>query len=275
MTQATIKPRRMDFHFDDSMPTYWFADDVFKTLLLTAQSCTFPEGERFFINAVRHFQERVKDPALRAAIRGFIGQEAYHGQEHTALNTFMARRGFPTQEVEAFVKRGLGWRRKWMSPERQLAMTCALEHFTAMLAEQVLEDDRFFKGMDERALALWLWHAVEESEHKAVAYDVYQQQVGSYWLRCSQMLFTTLEFSLFSTLHMRSLIKASPRPLSKESKRAGMTFLFGKGGLIRSLAPRYLAYFKPSFHPDEVNSDASREAALAWLGERFALPKAA
>ena len=89
------------------------------------------------------------------------------------------------------------------------------------------------------------------------------------------MLLTTLEFSLFSTLHMQSLIKASPRPLSKESNRAGMKFLFGKGGLIRSLAPRYLAYFKPSFHPDEVNSDASRAAALAWLGERFTLPKAA
>lgn len=214
MKSQTIKPRRMDFQFDESLPTFWFDDDVFKTVLLTAQSCTFPEGERFFIHAVRQYQERITDPVLRQQVRGFIGQEAHHGNEHTALNALMAQRGFCTAKQEGFVKRGLGFRKRWLSPQRQLAMTCALEHFTAMLAEQVLENPEFLKGMDDRVKALWVWHAVEESEHKAVAFDVYQSTVNSYWVRASQMLLTTLEFGLFSTLHMRGLLNSSPRPMS-------------------------------------------------------------
>lgn len=263
-----IKPRHMDFRFDEAVPTFWFDDDVFKTMLLTAQSCTFPEGERFFIHSVRHYQERISDPVLRQQVRGFIGQEAHHGNEHTALNALMAERGLPTAKLEGFVKRGLGFRKKWLSPERQLAMTCALEHFTALLAEQILENPEFLKGMDENVLALWLWHAVEESEHKAVAYDVYQQQVGSYWVRSSQMLVATLEFALFSTLHMRTLLRASPRRMTRENRKAGLSFLFGRKGLISSLTPRYLAYFRRDFHPDEVDSSASRRKALAWLEER-------
>lgn len=274
MKQAVIKPRKMDFKFDESIPTYWFNDDVFKTLLLTAQSCTFPEGERFFINAVRQYQDKLQDPVLRKQVSGFIGQEAHHGNEHTALNAFMEKRGFPTEKVQGFVKQGLGLRKKYMSPQRQLAMTCALEHFTAMLAEQVLENPKFFKGMDERVLALWMWHAVEESEHKAVAYDVYQDQVSSYWVRASQMVFTTLEFSLFSTLHMRSLVKASPRKMTRKERLEGLRFLFGKGGLVRELVPRYLAYFRRDFHPDDVDSVASREQALAWLSQKLNRPLA-
>src|SRR5690606_41942592 len=54
--------------------------------------------------------------------------------------------------------------------------TCALEHFTAMLAETILEHPEMLEGMDERVLPLWLWHAVEESEHKSVAFDVYQDR---------------------------------------------------------------------------------------------------
>lgn len=274
MKQAVIKPRKMDFKFDESIPTYWFDDSVFKTLLLTAQSCTFPEGERFFIHAVRQYQDKLQDPVLRKQVSGFIGQEAHHGNEHTALNSFMAQRGLPTDKVQNFVKEGLGLRKKYMSPQRQLAMTCALEHFTAMLAEQVLENPKFFKGMDERVLALWMWHAVEESEHKAVAYDVYQDQVGSYWVRASQMLITTLEFSLFSTLHMRSLVKASPRKITRKDRLEGLRFLFGKGGLVRELVPRYLAYFHRDFHPDDVDSVATREQALAWLSQKLDRPLA-
>ncbi len=120
-------------------------------------------------------------------MKGFIGQEAHHGNEHDAFNAFMESKGVPTGKVDAYVKDGLKFMAKWLSPERQLAKTCALEHFTAMLAEMILEDPEFIEGMDERMVPLWLWHAVEESEHKSVAFDVYRDQVDSYWVRTSEM----------------------------------------------------------------------------------------
>lgn len=266
---AAIPVRRMDFEFGDDIPTWWFDGDVVRTLVMAAQSCTFPEGERFFIRSVRAFQDGVKDPVLRQQIRGFIGQEAHHGNEHTALNAFMQQRGLPTGKVEAFVKRGLGFRDRMLSPERRLAMTCALEHFTAMLAEMLLEHPEFLKGMDERVFALWLWHAVEESEHKAVAFDVFRDQVDDEWVRRSQMAITTLEFALFSTLHFVRLYRASGEKLGLRGvmKRLGYFRPW-----LRQLGPRYRAYYRRDFHPDEVDSRALREAALKRLAQMLDRP---
>lgn len=266
---AAIPVRRMDFVFDESIPTWWFDGDVVKTLVMAAQSCTFPEGERFFIRAVRAWQDGVKDPLLRQQIRGFIGQEAHHGNEHTALNAFMQGRGLPTGKVEAFVKRGLGLRDRMLSPERRLAMTCALEHFTAMLAEMLLEHPEFLKGMDERVFALWLWHAVEESEHKAVAFDVFKDQVDSEWIRRSQMVVTTLEFSLFSMLHFIRLYRASGEKLGTRGVLRRLAYF---RPWLRRLRPRYLAYYRRDFHPDEVDSRALREAALKRLAQLLDRP---
>src|SRR5690606_40176209 len=104
---SDIQPRRMDFQFDPSMSRYWFADDQFKTTLLTALSCTFPEGERFFVRAVRHYQKQISDPDLRERVKGFIGQEAHHGKEHEAFNDFMEEKGVPTRKVHDFVHNGM------------------------------------------------------------------------------------------------------------------------------------------------------------------------
>ncbi|MDM4769781.1 metal-dependent hydrolase [Solimonas sp. SE-A11] len=266
---ATIPVRRMDFEFGDDIPTWWFDGDPVKTLIMAAQSCTFPEGERFFIRSVRAWQDGVKDPVLRQQIRGFIGQEAHHGNEHTALNAFMQGRGLPTGKVEAFVKRGLGFRDRMLSPERRLAMTCALEHFTAMLAEMLLEHPEFLKGMDERVFALWLWHAVEESEHKAVAFDVFKDQVDSEWIRRSQMVVTTLEFSLFSALHFARLYRASGEKLGLRGVMKRLAYF---RPWLRQLGPRYRAYYRRDFHPDEVDSRALREAALKRLAQLLDRP---
>lgn len=268
-----IRPRRMDFAFDDAIPTWWFDQDVFKTLLLTALSCTFPEGERFFVRAVREYQDRITDPQLRQDVRGFTGQEAHHGKEHTVLNAFMAKRGFPVHEEEDFVRRGLIIQHKWLSPQRQLAKTCALEHFTALFAELLLEYPDFFKGMDERVLPIWLWHAVEESEHKAVAFDVYQNQVGSYWVRASEMAITTVEFSFFTALHMYRLSRVLPGGLGFRPTAQGLGFLFGRQGWLRKLGPRYRAYYRRDFHPHQVDSTALREQAMQRLAQMLNKPE--
>ena len=104
VNKSDIQPRKMDIQFDPAMPRYWFDNDQFKTMLLTALSCTFPEGERFFVRSVRHFQKNLTDPLLREQVKGFIGQEAHHGNEHDAFNAFMESKGVPTGKVDAYVK---------------------------------------------------------------------------------------------------------------------------------------------------------------------------
>ena len=241
-------PRRMDFVFDDSIPMDWFGGSPFKTMVLTALSATFPEGERFFVDSVRHYQKRVS-PDLAKQVSGFIGQEAHHGREHTAFNEFMGRKGLPMAEIDEFVKKGMKFMRRRLSPERQLAMTCALEHFTAILAEMALENPEFFGPMDDRVKPLWYWHAIEESEHKAVAFDVFQEQVGSYWIRSSQMVMNSLEFAFFSSYHTYQLFKARGIQRDWKMHREGLKELFVKPGWLRKMGKAYLSYYMPSFHP--------------------------
>ena len=272
---VTITPRRMQFEFDDAIPAFWFDKDVFKTLLLAGLSTTFPEGERFFMRAVREFQEGVTDPVLRKQVRGFIGQEAHHGNEHESFNAFIESKGFPAQAESDFVQKGIAFQEKHLSRERRLAKTCALEHFTAMFAELMLEYPEFFKGMDERVLPLWLWHAVEESEHKTVAFDVYQSQVGSYWIRSSEMVKTTIEFSFFTALHMYRLSRAVEGGIGFRNTLKGLDFLFGRQGWLRKLGPKYLAYYRRDFHPDEVDSTELRINAMRRLAVMLNKPELA
>lgn len=253
-TPEPITVRRMDFQFGDDIPTYWFANDAYRTLMMTALSATFPEGERFFVDSVRAFRDRISDPVLQKQVSGFIGQEAHHSKEHSALNELMQRKGLPMQEINDFVKQGLGFMRKRLSPERQLAMTCALEHFTAIMAEQFMENPEFFEQMDPRVQAIWIWHAIEESEHKAVAFDVYQQLVGDYWIRTSQMALNTVEFLFFTNFHLYRLLKAQGLHRDVRLIGKGLYQFWMQPGWFRKLGPAYREYYRRDFHPWQRNN---------------------
>ena len=274
---ADIPVRRMDFEFDDSIPKYWFGGDPLRTMILTALSGTFPEGERMFMRAVRHFQPGVTDPELQKQVRAFIGQEAHHGKEHDSFNAMMGRKGLPMAEVESFVKMGIGREEKLFSPERMLAKTCALEHFTAMFAEMLLERPDLINDIDERLKPLWLWHAVEESEHKSVAYDVYQDQVGSYWIRSSEMFFTTILFTFFSAVHTRQLLKGDPEAgQDRQGLGKRLRGLWQHRDVLSSLGKHYLQYYRPDFHPTQKDSTFLRRMGLkklqGFVGDRAAVP---
>lgn len=261
ISPATIKVRHMDFTFPDDIPEFWFANDPFRTLLLSALSATFPEGERFFVDSVRHYQDQITDPELKRAIRGFIGQEAHHSKEHKSLNELMARKGYPMAKIDNMVRKGLGFMRRRLSPQRQLAMTCALEHFTAILADQLLQNrEEFIDRMDPRVAKIWAWHAVEETEHKAVAFDVFRSTVDDEWIRRSQMALNTVEFLFFSNLHLMQLMARSGHLTDVRMWLDSLDFLWGKPGILRKLAPAYLQYYRRDFHPWQHDNRARVEA---------------
>ena len=167
---------------------------------------------------------------------------------------------------------GMKWIAKKFSPERQLAKTCALEHFTAMLAELMLEEPEFLEGMDQRMLPLWLWHAVEESEHKAVAFDVYADQVDNYWIRTSEMALPWWN----SSASPFSIISSCARGWTISAICVGGQWLELAAGPPRpaGLATVLSAYYKPSFHPEKKDS-VLRERALAQLADTLDRPELA
>jgi predicted metal-dependent hydrolase len=185
--------------FEDSLrevPRHFGADgDLLSSHIAACLSSVFPDGEDFFVRSVRNFRGEVSDPVLAQEMRGFIGQEAIHGREHRAFNRRLAELGYPTPFIEKVTERLLALADRVLSRKARLAVTAALEHYTATLAEQLLRDDdtKALFGQPE-VLELFLWHALEESEHKTVAFDVYRAVGGTERMRRVVMDAVTVGF---------------------------------------------------------------------------------
>ena len=195
--ERVVPTRRISFEEGlAELPKHFAADgDLIMSHLMASLSAVFPDGEDFFVRSVRYYRDRITDPDLKRQVPGFIGQESVHGREHRAFNDRLDELGYPVKEGEAITRWGLELRERYLPPISNLAATAALEHFTATLAELVLTNPEI------RATAapgpvhdLFLWHALEESEHKAVAFDVYKAVGGSEWLRTFTMNLLTVGF---------------------------------------------------------------------------------
>ena len=192
MTTATAPaPRKVPtrrLSFEESLadlPRHFAVDgDLIHSHVGACLSALFPDGEDFFVRSVRHYRDQIEDPDLKRDVAGFIGQEAVHGREHRVLNDRLAELGYPTKRIERFTKAALGLRERIAPASSNLAATAALEHFTATLAELLLtnEETRNLFG-DPAVRELFVWHALEESEHKAVAFDVYEAVGGGERMR--------------------------------------------------------------------------------------------
>lgn len=253
-------PTRRDLHFNlkPGSVSHWHAKGPYVTQFANAMSLFFPEGERFFIHTVRHYRDHIHDPELKKAVTAFIGQEAMHGREHDEHNRLLAKAGLPVDELEAQLRAFLNFLRAVLPPSAQLSITIAQEHFTAIMSEIVLTDPRILAGADERLQAMWRWHALEETEHKAVAFDVYETVVGrgvkAYALRNASLVLTTIGFlSLVFYCQMR-LLKADKHPRTLRDLRQYLKFMLVAPALLPKLVRPWLGYMRPGFHPwDQEN----------------------
>jgi predicted metal-dependent hydrolase len=271
---ATIEPRKVPtrrISFEESLrdlPRHFAADgDLITSHVIAALSSVFPDGEDFFVRSVRRYRDRITDPELKRQVSGFIGQEAMHGREHRAFNDRLAELGYPTKRIERMTRRMLTSRERIMSDASNLALTAALEHFTATLAELVLTDADVRRRMGDPAVRdLFVWHALEEAEHKAVAFDVYRAIGGTERMRIVTMKGIRIGFIVFITLHViASLLR------DRETYRRGVLWRswrnFASSSLMDVAIWRKLRmYDRPGFHPDDIDTD---ELVERWREELF------
>ena len=260
-----IPGRKMHFEFDlKQLPRYWYDNNAFKSTYMNALSCLFPEGERMFIDAVRDNKDKVSDPKLLEQIKGFIKQEAIHGHEHHLFNEYLDSMGYPASKIEAFEKKEKRLMRKWVPAIDRLALTCAVEHFTAIMAHDLLQQPERSDGVDENFIQMWRWHAIEETEHKAVAFDVYQAVGGGYLRRMLAMVVVTIMFCLRASIVQGIFLWKDGKLFSPSTWIDGFKFYFGKDGLTRSIFKNYLDYYRTDFHPWDHDN---REYLESWIEE--------
>lgn len=256
---VTIKPQRMGFEFNtESTPDFWIHDNAFLTTWMESLSILFPEGEQFFVDSVRHYRNQIDNKDIQKEISGFIGQEAMHSLEHVAFNKYLDEKGLPAEHLEKLVTVLLNTMQKVLPKKDQLAITVGLEHITAMLATLLLENT---EECEERRVQIhdsmrniWMWHAVEETEHKAVAFDLYQAVGGNYFHRSFYMLVATFGLTVVNSyFHFRMLLKSGKMFDIKDTLK-GIGLLYGPKGAVTQLIPEWLSFFKPNFHPWDIDN---------------------
>ncbi|MGH3553322.1 MAG: metal-dependent hydrolase [Mycobacterium sp.] len=263
-----VRVRRIRFDYPTGSLRHHYVDgDLVMSHAVAYLSAAFPEGEDFFVRSVRQFADQVTDPELKARVQGFIGQEVTHGREHRALNERLHQMGYPTRRYDRVTRRGLVWYERWLSPLTCLAITAALEHFTAVFAETLLSNERAqaLLGTTE-VRSMLLWHAIEESEHRSVAFDVYRAVGGSERRRIAAMRWINLSFAVSVIIYTTvSLLgdRAAYHPVRLARSYAALRH---SPFLTRVVLRRVRAYTKRGFHPDDTDNTALLEH---WSAELF------
>ncbi|HSW14058.1 MAG TPA: metal-dependent hydrolase [Solimonas sp.] len=250
-----LMPTRRDIQFKlpaEKIST-WNRDSEHLSHFMNTLSLFFPVGERFFIDAVRNYRDRITDPELKKAVTAFIGQEAMHGREHEEYNEAMFAAVPVSKDMERFVARLLARLQKDLPPSFRLSATIALEHFTAILADALLKDPRVLEQADPRFAALWRWHALEETEHKAVAYDVWATVMGKgpgqYLLRSGGLLAASvILWSIAIPFYLR-VLHSEGKLTDVAGWRWFLRFSFVESRFFQKLARPWADYFRPGFHP--------------------------
>lgn len=259
-TAVGIPPRQMDFKLPQDAPRYFYDDNATATLFFAVLSAWFPPGERFFMESVRHFRERITDEKLKAEVSGFMGQEAIHGREHERLNELLEERGIDLRVPTAAVK--LGLRALELLPKStQLASTTFMEHFTALLAEQLLTDEHFRGNAHPEMIKLWQWHALEELEHKAVAYDVYELAGNSRRERIAAGAAVVVALVPAVIVSWAWLVAREGKATDLKDVRKGVRLLLGRGGFVSRILPKMPLFWRPAYHPSKHKT---RELEAKW-----------
>ncbi|MFH5229341.1 metal-dependent hydrolase [Antrihabitans spumae] len=267
------KVRRMRFRFGQPEPMHhhFVEGHIVWSHLAAMLSASFPPGEESFIRSVRRFSDQVTDPVLKKRVAGFIGQEAVHGHEHRQLNEQLVEVGYPMVRLLMFGPESR--RQKWLVRGENvlpgyvhLALTAAAEHYTATVGERLLSSEELqsIPG-DPETWHLLNWHAMEELEHKSVAFDVYRAVGGPESVRIGVMAFMYFFTIPFVSAGVLASILTDPsawRPITVTRQAVDVY----RGPLVRGLMADLRKYLKPGFHPDDIDTN---EVLEKWQRELF------
>lgn len=266
---ATVPMRPMEFERSlKDLPKYFADGDIVMSHVLTVLSSVFPDGEDYFVRSVEALKDHVRDPRLAKDVEGFIGQESMHGREHRILNERLAELGYPTPAIGRYVRTMTAFRERVQGKKANLGFTAALEHYTATLAETLLGDPKAREIIGHPSVRnLLLWHALEESEHKAVAFDVYRAVGGTERMRVATMWVTHMTFVLETGIWAAISLARDEYARSHPLEVAKSAWQLRKSPFT-SLRPirQLFQYHQRGFHPNDRDT---ADLIVTWRERLF------
>jgi predicted metal-dependent hydrolase len=254
-----------------SVPRHWLAGNAAATAISNGLNMLFPDGERFFVRSVHRYLGQIQDPVLRAQVKGFFGQEGRHAHAHDQLNAVLRTHGFEIDRFLARYRAIAGWIEARVPAKLNLAGTAAAEHFTAILADGAFSQG-VLDAIDPAMQRLLAWHAAEEIEHKAVAFDVLREVDPSYALRLAGLAYATTLLGGFWLWAPAMLLRQEQLTWRQALRQLGQ---LGRRDpvLRRVFAAGIRQYVRRDFHPGQ---HANEHLAAAWFAAHgMALPEVA
>ena len=264
---AAITPRNLHFDVRGSHTNDWLGGDVVGTAVFNAVSLIFPEMERLFMDAVREYRPQLSGRLLEEA-RAFISQEAVHAREHKSINSLVDRHRYPVDALEARTREEM-MRVRERGPLAMLGVTIALEHFTALLADLLLGDPSLLAGAPRDVARLWQWHALEEFEHRAVAFDVFAEATKA-WTPGQRRKVRNAIMGIVTFRFIRGLTQSASRLLAADGMNPWIArwrvlrFLCASPGPFRRTWRRYRDWYRVDFHPSQHDN---RPLLERWRAE--------
>ena len=248
--RTPIVPRRMKLDFDELLERgHVHPDNAILTSMIATLSGLFPPGEREFIQSVRLFMAEIHDPELLRQVELFSRQEGHHALQHRQVNAIFEQLGYCANKVAHMLEQEIERLTQERTREQRLAITVVMEHYTASMAHFALSCPEHFDVLPPAMRELLFWHAIEEIEHKAVAFEVYDRCVGDRRLLRRIALIQLFMFPWAVAGFQRMMLRdRGTRPSLAEFVEAGK-FLLGPRGLFVTVLPQYLAMLRPDFHP--------------------------
>lgn len=263
-----IIPRDIKFGIMENAQRHWLEDDIIKTILIDGLSIFLPEGERFFIKSLKHYGPKLQDKELAAEISGYSVQEAYHTREHEEYNRAMMKLGYDVETMEAPIRQGFEIVK---NPLHRLSITCAIEHMTATLSSLTLRHPELLEKAAPAYRRLWMWHALEELEHKAVALDVLKAatpEMSSWQRYFVRVLGMNATLFPFLGLFLRNV----PIYARTDGVKTGFRFWWRffvvtmiYPGYWRRCLPNTLKYYLPGFNPRNSDDQELMRKGREWL----------
>ncbi len=256
-----------DVWFDWSkLPVHYVPGEPFATHFCNVLHLLLPAGEEFFVEVFKEALPLIKDDQLRLDVQGFIGQEAIHAQSHAGVVDHFAARGIDmtpyTDQVRWLFDKVLGDKPQWSKRRQQrwllerIAVIAAIEHYTAILGEWVLDTPELDAvGTDPVMLDMLRWHGAEEVEHKAVAFDVMKHLQSGYFRQLRTQLVVTPMMLWLWVRGLRFMYRIDPELPAGTKPRWRDWFTVSKRGLVPTpleFVPAIISYYRRDFHPAQL-----------------------
>ena len=275
ITPPTLRVRKLEVDLSQGFARHWHGGDAFLSQYYNALSMSFPVGEQSFIDAVKgglallnDMPDTPENARLRLDAAQFIGQEATHRHVHGLYNAQLEKQGLVNRWQHWATRRIDYGRDHNINARHLLAITAAYEHCTAVFADGTLRYGSWFDAAEPRMAMVWRWHAAEETEHRAVAFDLYQATGGNYAWRMRWYLYVLVLFALDAACQTALNLWRDGTLFKPGTWWSAAKFFWGHNGAVWRCTGPLLAYFKRDFHPDHETHAAPEQHAQA-LAQRW------